>query len=220
MIVVTAIGLILPLAIIAIVSSRIKQGAAVGPHEQSVRRFGNVTAGLSLRLRSSLGAAKGEPAMKRQRIVLLGSVALVATALAACEATDRTFGTNLSGSADTRAVPAGTVTSTQIPTEFRTMRVDQIVGKSVYNSAGDRVGEIDQVVVNRNSRATAAVVGVGGFLGIGEKKVVVPFDSMRVQGDRIVAPNLTKDRVSSMQTYEGDEWYRYERNRTLGELVR
>jgi sporulation protein YlmC with PRC-barrel domain len=154
------------------------------------------------------------------RLVLLGSVAVIATAISACEATDRTFGTNLSGSADTRAVPVGTVTSTQIPTEFRTMRTDQLVGKSVYNSAGDRVGEIDQIVVNRNSRATAAVVGVGGFLGIGEKKVVVPFDNMRMQGDRIVAPGLTKDSVNAMQSYQSDGWYRYENNRTLGELVR
>jgi sporulation protein YlmC with PRC-barrel domain len=158
--------------------------------------------------------------MKRQRIFYLGSVALVAAGLSACEATDRTFGTNLSGSAETSAMPAGTVTTTQIPSEFRAMRVDQLVGKSVYNSTGERVGEIDEIVVNRNSRATAAVVGVGGFLGVGEKKVVVPFDRMRMQGDRIVAPNLTKDGVSSMQAYQGESWYRYEQNRTLGELVR
>jgi sporulation protein YlmC with PRC-barrel domain len=158
--------------------------------------------------------------MKRQHIYYLGSVALVATALTACEATDRTLGTNLSGSPQTSAMPAGTVTTTQIPSEFRAMRVDQLVGKSVYNSAGERVGEIDEVVVNRNSRATAAVVGVGGFLGVGEKKVVVPFDNMRMQGDRIVAPNLTKDGVNTMQSYQGDNWYRYERSRSLGELVR
>jgi sporulation protein YlmC with PRC-barrel domain len=158
--------------------------------------------------------------MKRQHIYYLGSVALVAAALTACEATDRTLGTNLSGSPQTSAMPAGTVTTTQIPSEFRAMRVDQLVGKSVYNSAGERVGEIDEVVVNRNSRATAAVVGVGGFLGVGEKKVVVPFDNMRMQGDRIVAPNLTKDGVNTMQSYQGDNWYRYERSRSLGELVR
>jgi sporulation protein YlmC with PRC-barrel domain len=158
--------------------------------------------------------------MNRQRITLLGSVAFVAMALSACESTDRMLGTNMSGSAEARGVPAGTVSSTQIPSEFRAMRAEELVGKSVYNSAGDRVGEIDQIVVNRNSRATGAVVGVGGFMGIGEKKVVVPFDRMRMQGDRIVAPNLTKDSVGSMQSYNDDDWYRYERNRTLGELVR
>jgi sporulation protein YlmC with PRC-barrel domain len=158
--------------------------------------------------------------MNRQRIVLLGSVALVATALAACESTDRMLGTNMSGSAETSGVPAGTVTSTQIPSEFRAMRVEEMVGKSVYNSAGDRVGEIDRIVVNRSSRATGAVVGVGGFMGVGEKQVVVPLDRMRMQGDRIVVPNLTKESVGTMQSYQEDNWYRYERNRTLGELVR
>jgi sporulation protein YlmC with PRC-barrel domain len=158
--------------------------------------------------------------MNRQRIVLLGSVAFVTAAISACDTTDRMLGREPSGAVETGAMPAGTVTTTQIPSEFRAMRVDQIVGKSVYNGAGDRVGEIDEVVVNRNNRATAAVIGVGGFLGVGEKKVVVPFDNMRMQGDRIVAPNLTRDGVSSMQAYQGDSWYRYERNRTLGELVR
>jgi sporulation protein YlmC with PRC-barrel domain len=160
--------------------------------------------------------------MTRQRIVLLGTVALIATAASACDTDDRDrlMGRQPSGTVQTSSMPAGTVTTTQIPGEFRTMRGEQLIGKSVYNPAGDRVGEIDEIVVNRSSRATGAVVGVGGFLGMGEKKVVVPFDSMRMQGDRIVAPNLTKDGVSSMSAYQSDGYYRYERNRTLGELVR
>jgi sporulation protein YlmC with PRC-barrel domain len=157
--------------------------------------------------------------MNRQRIVLLGSVALVATALAACETTDRTLGTNLSGSAES-GVPAGTVTSTQIPSEFRAMRAEELVGKDVYNSAGEKVGSVDEVVVNRSTRSTAAVIGVGGFLGVGEKKIVVALDRMRMQGDRVVAPNLTKESANTMQPYQRDNWYHYERNRTLGELVK
>lgn len=157
--------------------------------------------------------------MSRQRIVLLGSVAFVATALAACEATDRTLGTNLSGSAEA-SVPAGTITTTQIPSEFRTMRTEELVGKTVYNSAGEKVGNVEEIVVNRNTRTTAAVVGVGGFLGVGEKRIVVPLDRMRMQGDRMLAPNLTKDSANTMQAYQRDNWYHYERNRTLGELVR
>lgn len=157
-----------------------------------------------------------------QRVVLLGAVALIATAASACDSTDRDrmMGRQPSGSVQTSSVPSGTVTTTQIPAEFRTMRGEQLIGKSVYNPAGDRVGEIDEIVVNRNSRATGAVVGVGGFLGVGEKKVVVPFDNMRMQGDRIVAPGLTKDGVTGMSAYQSDGYYRYERNRTLGELVR
>jgi sporulation protein YlmC with PRC-barrel domain len=100
------------------------------------------------------------------------------------------------------------------------MRAEELIGKSVYSSAGDRVGEIDEIVVNRSNRATGAVVGVGGFVGIGEKKVVVPLDRMQMQGDRIVAPGLTKDGVTAMNAYQSDSYYRYEPNRTLGDLVR
>lgn len=154
-----------------------------------------------------------------RRFVQLCGVLAVTTAIVGCDTVDRMTGNQPSGSTTT-SMPAGTVTTTQIPSDFRTMRAEQLIGKSVYNASGERVGEIDEIVVNRNSRATAAVVGVGGFLGVGEKKVVVPLDSMRVQGDRIIAPNLTKDGVGTMSGYQSDSWYRYERSRTLGELVR
>jgi sporulation protein YlmC with PRC-barrel domain len=157
--------------------------------------------------------------MNRQRVVLLGSVALVATALVACEATDRTLGTNLSGSAEP-GVPVGTATTTQIPSEFRPMRTEELLGKDVYNSTGEKVGSIDEIVVNRSTRATAAVIGTGGFLGVGEKKIVVPFDRMRMQGGRVTAPGLTKETASTRQSYNAENWYHYESKRTLGELVR
>jgi sporulation protein YlmC with PRC-barrel domain len=156
--------------------------------------------------------------MTRLRLLQIGTAVLLAGAVSACESTER-MTESLSGST-TATAPSGTVTTTQIPSAFRTMRGEDLIGKSVYNSSGERVGEIDDIVVNRNSRATAAVVGVGGFIGIGEKKVVVPLDDMRLQGDRIIAPNLTKDGVSRMQSYNDESWYRYERSRTLGELVR
>jgi sporulation protein YlmC with PRC-barrel domain len=156
--------------------------------------------------------------MTRLRLLQLSTAVLLAGAVSACDTVDRMTDSR-SGSASA-SMPSGTVTTTQIPSEMRTMRAEQLVGKSVYNSAGERVGEIDEIVVNRSSRATAAVVGVGGFVGIGEKKVVVPLDSMRVQGDRVIAPNLTKDGVGRMQAYNDEGWYRYERSRTLGELVR
>jgi sporulation protein YlmC with PRC-barrel domain len=160
--------------------------------------------------------------MTRQRMTLLGSAALIAAAASACDTADRDrmMGRQPSGAVETSSMPSGTVTTTQIPPEFRTMRGEQLIGKSVYSSAGERVGEIDEIVVNRNSRATGAVVGVGGFLGIGEKKVVLPLDSMRMQGDRIVAPGLTRDGLTTMTAYQSDGYYRYERSRTLGELVR
>jgi hypothetical protein len=44
------------------------------------------------------------------------------------------------------------------------------------------------------------VVGVDGFLGLGERQVAIPLDELRLGGDRLVS-DLTKDRVQSMQAY-------------------
>ncbi len=156
--------------------------------------------------------------MTRLRLLHVGAAILLAGAISACD-TVESMTESMSGSA-APSVPSGTVTTTQIPSEFRTMSPDQLVGQGVYNTAGERVGEIDEIVVNRSNRGTAAVVGVGGFVGIGEKKVVVPLDRMSAQGDRIVVPNLTKENAGQMQAYDSENWYRYEGNRTLGELVR
>ena len=46
------------------------------------------------------------------------------------------------------------------------------------NSNGDNLGEINNVIINEKGNVVAAVIGVGGFLGIGEKNVAVPFDAL------------------------------------------
>lgn len=55
-----------------------------------------------------------------------------------------------------------------------------LIGTSVYGTAGEEVGEIDNVVLTRNGEAVALVVGVGGFLGLGEKNVAIPIDAVEI----------------------------------------
>ena len=54
-----------------------------------------------------------------------------------------------------------------------------VLGKTVYTGAdeqGEAIGDVNDVVINADGGAEALVVGVGGFLGIGEKDVAVSFD--------------------------------------------
>lgn len=53
-----------------------------------------------------------------------------------------------------------------------------IVGQSVRNSQGDALGDIKNIVVNEEGSVVAVVIGVGGFLGIGQKDVAVPYDAL------------------------------------------
>jgi hypothetical protein len=58
------------------------------------------------------------------------------------------------------------------------LRLSKLVGVSVTGLDHNRIGEIEEVLVDRHGKARAVVVGVGGFLGIGEKSVAVPFDTV------------------------------------------
>jgi sporulation protein YlmC with PRC-barrel domain len=57
-------------------------------------------------------------------------------------------------------------------------RASKLVGLSVYGANNERIGDVNEVLVDRDGSAEAVVIGVGGFLGIGEKDVAVPFKSV------------------------------------------
>src|SRR6202163_3081628 len=50
--------------------------------------------------------------------------------------------------------------------------------QNVYDPSDNKIGEIMDVLVDRQGKAAALIVGVGGFLGMGEKDVAVPFDAI------------------------------------------
>lgn len=59
----------------------------------------------------------------------------------------------------------------------------RFIGQIVYSAADENVGEINDLVVGKDKGAVFAVVGVGGFLGIGEKDVAVPMENIKVNKD-------------------------------------
>jgi sporulation protein YlmC with PRC-barrel domain len=59
----------------------------------------------------------------------------------------------------------------------------QVWKQAVYDNTGTRIGEIDDMVVSNTGQINEALIGVGGFLGIGEKTVAIPFASLRPMAD-------------------------------------
>src|SRR5215210_4889031 len=57
-------------------------------------------------------------------------------------------------------------------------RASKLVGVDVFGADNRKIGDINEVLLNRDGMADAVVIGVGGFLGIGEKNVAVPFKSL------------------------------------------
>ncbi len=62
-------------------------------------------------------------------------------------------------------------------------RASDIINQSVYNRANERVGEVNELVLDQNGQVVAAIIGVGGFLGIGERNVAVNFNQLQMMND-------------------------------------
>jgi PRC-barrel domain len=60
-------------------------------------------------------------------------------------------------------------------------RASKLIGASVVGPDNKTIGDINELLIAEDGGVDAVVVGVGGFLGIGEKNVAIPFDSLNVQ---------------------------------------
>jgi len=82
--------------------------------------------------------------------------------------------------------------------------------QSVYDPKDAKIGEVMDVLVDKSGKVTSLIVGVGGFLGAGEKDVSVPFDAVRVTTKNnnkwYLVMNATKDELKSAPgfTYDKD----------------
>ena len=65
------------------------------------------------------------------------------------------------------------------------IRASRVIGTTVYNTAGDNIGEIEDVILEKTANDIMfAVVGFGGFLGIGEKFHAMPWSVLDYDPDR------------------------------------
>jgi sporulation protein YlmC with PRC-barrel domain len=112
---------------------------------------------------------------------------LAATALMAGTAMAQT-------TAPTQPAGAGQV-MTQMPPDL--MRGSQLMGIDVYGADNQKIGDIDEVLVDRQGKIHGLVVGVGGFLGIGQKDVAIPFDQVQWQSNQEVQASANANQGGS-----------------------
>jgi sporulation protein YlmC with PRC-barrel domain len=58
-------------------------------------------------------------------------------------------------------------------------RASKLIGVNVYNDNNDKIGEIEELIVDKASKVENVVLGVGGFLGMGEHYVAIPMDKLK-----------------------------------------
>lgn len=108
--------------------------------------------------------------------------------------------------ADTDKAPAPATASEMSSSYQGTWRASKMVGLSVYNDSNESIGSINDLLADKSGNIKAVVIGVGGFLGIGEHLVAVPIDKVKFVSEPIVytgaanAPATDRARPSSTTT--------------------
>lgn len=102
------------------------------------------------------------------------------------------------------AIPKGIFVRGATPAQY--MMRDRLIGAKVYNKDGQIIGDIEDVVLGRDLNDVQAVVmGTGGFLGAGEKKVGVRYTALRItqkDGKTVVTlPEATKDVLAALPAF-------------------
>jgi sporulation protein YlmC with PRC-barrel domain len=87
---------------------------------------------------------------------------------------------------------------------------DRLVGTDIQNQAGDDIGTVDDVVLERDGRVAAVVITTGGVLGIGEKTVALPWDRLDISRDQDdpekyrVRTAMTEDELENLPEFDKD----------------
>jgi hypothetical protein len=89
------------------------------------------------------------------------------------------------------------------PADFR---ASKIIGQPVYNLANENIGEVNDLVIDNGKTVKAIVVGVGGFLGMGERNVAIAPSSMvmseQQDGAAKLVVNTTKDQLKNAKPFD------------------
>lgn len=106
-------------------------------------------------------------------------------------------------------------------------RTSKLVGVNVYNESNEKLGSIDELIMNKEGKIDKVIIGVGGFLGVGQRDIAVNFDQLKFSDQPLpsttastsapapstapssstsTAPSSTVGSSSTTRT-NADEWY-------------
>jgi len=93
---------------------------------------------------------------------------------------------------DKTAAPQATAAATDM--SFKgDWRASKVVGLNVYNAQNENVGSINDLLVDKSGNIKAAVISVGGFLGMGARLVAVPFDKMKFSTEPVAYTGVSSN---------------------------
>ena len=105
------------------------------------------------------------------------------------------------------AAPAATTDAIGKVTEQKSDQwlASKLIGTSVYNSGNEKIGSVSDMLLDPKGQPVAAIIGVGGFLGIGEKRVAMDLKDLQfvrsTDGDKVMA-QTTRDQLMAAADFK------------------
>ena len=81
------------------------------------------------------------------------------------------------------------------------LSVDALEGMEIQGADGKEIGDVDEVLTDNQGQMTAVSAEVGGFLGVGEKEVVIGLDKLRKDG-KVLKTDLSRQEIEQLQSWE------------------
>ncbi|OXT00439.1 hypothetical protein B7H23_09930 [Notoacmeibacter marinus] len=146
--------------------------------------------------------------MLRKMFATTAIAALMTAPVMAQDATEQDKAKEMEASSTTTMEASSDSMSSDINEED--MLASTFIGKTVYTSTNDdaeAIGDVEDVVLDKSGKVDAVVVSVGGFLGIGDKSVALPFDRLSMEmkdGEQWIVSDATSEELNQMAEFDAD----------------
>ena len=143
--------------------------------------------------------------LKRMVSPLVLAIALTGTAWAATD--DDPARSSLSDSQQQAASPgsstSGAMGGSAVTSGANDMSASQVLDMNVQGPSGEQIGSVENLVIDQTGRISGVVVSVGGFLGIGDKKVALPWSQVKASPDyQNLITTATKQELQQAQAWQ------------------
>ena len=125
-----------------------------------------------------------------KRVMVLASAAIIGVAL-------------LSGGAAAQGTPQ-TIDLVKVDVQKLAAgyRASKVTGRNVVNDANETIREISDLLVSLDGKQPYAVLSIGGFLGMGTRLVVLPYDTLKFADKKVLLPGGTKQGLKALPEFK------------------
>jgi sporulation protein YlmC with PRC-barrel domain len=103
----------------------------------------------------------------------------------------------------TAPAPGAAASSTSVQQNLKgNWRASKLMGLDVYNESNEKLGDISEILLDQSGKINAVVIGIGGFLGVGQHDIAVSFDKLKFANEpmRTASSSSTSTTGSSTTT--------------------